>query len=115
MGTREKVAGLIWGIRVTRVALDMLESIKDARTRAAVVKTIDGLATNPEAQGKPLVGSLAGYRCIHAAGQRYRVIFKVEADRVIVYVVALGIRKDGSSADIYELARKLVDTFKKRT
>ncbi len=101
-------------IRVTRIALDLLEAIKDARTRAAMAKTIDGLATNPEAQGKPLVGSLAGYRSISAAGQRYRIIFKVEQDKVIVYVVAVGIRKEGSSADIYELARKLVDTFKKR-
>ena len=114
MGKREKAAGLTWGIRVTRVARDMLESIKDARTRAAVVKTIDGLATNPEAQGKPLVGSLSGYRSIRTAGQRYRVIFKVEADKLIVYVVAVGIRKDGSSADIYQLARKLLDALKKR-
>ncbi len=114
MGKRKKAAGLTWGIRVTRIALDMLESIKDARTRAVVVKTIDGLATNPEAQGKPLVGSLAGYRSIRTAGQRYRIIFKVEKDKVIVYVVAVGVRKEGSSADIYELARKLVDTFKKR-
>ena len=114
MEKREKTADLTWGICVTRMALDMLERIKDARTRAAIVKTIDGLATNPEAQGKPLVGSLAGYRSIRAAGQRYRIIFRVEADKVIVYVVAVGIRKDGVSADVYALARKLVDTFKKR-
>lgn len=114
MGKREKAAGVTWGIRITRLALEMLESIKDAKTRAAVVKVIDGLAVAPEAQGKPLVGSLAGYRSIRAAGQRYRIIFKAEREKVIVYVVATGIRKEGESADIYELARKLVTVFKKR-
>jgi mRNA interferase RelE/StbE len=53
-------------------------------------------------------------RSLRAAGQRYRILYKVERDRVVVYVVAPGLRRDGRSSDIYELARKLVDTFKKR-
>lgn len=114
MAKREEASGLNWSIRVTRLALEMLEGIGDLRTRGALVKAIDGLANDPHTQGKPLVGSLAGYRSVRAAGQRYRIIFRVEQEKVVVYVVALGIRKDGESADIYELARKLMETFKKR-
>ena len=55
-----------------------------------------------------LTGSLARYHSLRAAGQRYRVVYRIEADRVIVYVVLIGIRKEGSKADIYELAERLV-------
>jgi len=41
-------------------------------------------------------------------GQRYRIIFRVERERVIVIVVALGIRKDGDRSDIYQIAARLM-------
>jgi len=92
----------------------MIAGISDTREQQAVAKVIDGLATDPEAQGKPLVGSLAGYRSICAAGQRYRIVFKPERDKVVVYVVAAGLRRESDPRDIYELARKLVRVFKKK-
>jgi mRNA interferase RelE/StbE len=50
---------------------------------------------------------LEGYRSLRAVGQRYRIIYKVEATKVIVTVVTVGIRKDGDKADVYALAKKL--------
>ena len=49
-----------------------------------------------------------GYRSLRAVGQRYRVIYRVEEDQVLVLVVAVGIRKEGDKRDIYTLARKLL-------
>jgi len=54
------------------------------------------------------LGELAGYRSIRAVGQRYRIIYKVEQAKVIIIVVAVGLRKEGAKKDIYALARKLL-------
>lgn len=69
---------------------------------------IDGLSSEPEQQGKPLFGELSGYRSLRAAGQRYRIIYRVEREKILVLVVATGIRKEGDKKDIYALARKLL-------
>jgi len=55
-----------------------------------------------------LTGELAGHRSLRAAGQRYRILYRVERNQVLVLVVAVGIRREGSRSDIYELARKLL-------
>lgn len=86
----------------------MLARVEDRRLQEAIGKRIDGLAQEPEKQGKPLAGDLAGYRSIRAAGQRYRIIYRVERDQVKVLVLALGIRKEGDKGDIYALARRLL-------
>jgi len=85
----------------------MLAGIRDRRVREKIRDRIDGLRKEPEKQGKPLVGELVGYRSLRAVGQRYRVIYRVEKKKVVVIVVALGIRTQGSKRDIYTLAKKL--------
>jgi mRNA interferase RelE/StbE len=89
-------------------AVKMLKDIADRRVREKIRDVIDRLVEEPGKQGKPLIDDLAGYRSIRAVGQRYRIIYKVENDRVLVVVVALGIRKEGSKKDIYALAKKLI-------
>jgi mRNA interferase RelE/StbE len=86
----------------------MLQQIKDKRVREKLVERIDSLTEEPEKQGKPMVADLAGYRSIRAIGQRYRIIYKVEEERIIVFILVVGIRKEGDKGDIYNLARKLV-------
>jgi mRNA interferase RelE/StbE len=97
-----------WTIHLTQTATNSLHQIKDQRTLRQITTRIDGLATAPEKQGKALTGALAGYRSVCAAGQRYRIIYQLENGAVIVYVVLIGLRKEGSKADIYELAQRLV-------
>lgn len=97
-----------WQITVLPIAEKQLAAIKDTRIRESIAKRIETLHQEPEKQGKPLIGDLAGFRSIRAVGQRYRVLYKIEAKKVIVSIVALGIRKEGDKTDIYELARKLV-------
>jgi len=86
----------------------MLGEISDRRVREKIRDRIDDLEEEPEKQGKPLTGDLTGYRSLRAVGQRYRIIYQVERNKVLVFVIALGIRKEGSKADIYELAKKLL-------
>jgi mRNA interferase RelE/StbE len=86
----------------------MLEEVSDQRVREQIVSRVQKLITDPEKQGKALLGELMGLRSLRAIGQRYRIIYRVERTRVLVLVVALGIRREGSRRDIYALARKLI-------
>ncbi len=96
-----------WQVIILPVAEKLLAAIKDVRIRQNISKRITRLEHDPEKQGKPLSDELTGYRSIRAIGQRYRIIYKVEEERVVVVVVALGIRKEGDKKDVYELAKKL--------
>jgi len=95
-------------ILITPSALKMLAAIPDRRVQEKLRDRIDGLAQEPEKQGKPLTGELAGYRSLRAVGQRYRIIYRIEEDQVQVLVVAIGMRQEGSKRDVYTLARKLL-------
>lgn len=95
-------------IKWTETALEMVEAIPDRRIRGQIVARVEELAKAPEAFGKPLTGELMGYRVLRAAGQRYRIIYRVERRLVTVLVVAVGRRKEGDRKGIYELARRLL-------
>lgn len=97
-----------YSIAVTDLAKEMIKEITDKRIRTKIAERIDKLADYPELQGKPLTGILAGYRSIRAVGQRYRIVYKIVEQKVILYIVGVGIRKEGSKADIYERLRKLI-------
>jgi|SRR5579884_2875200 len=96
-----------WHVRVTVPALKQLAAIKDTRIKEGISRGINALEYDPDKQGKPMTDDLAGYRSIRAVGQRYRILYRVETEQVIVVVVALGIRKEGSKTDVYALAKKL--------
>jgi mRNA interferase RelE/StbE len=98
-----------YAIELTPVALEMLAGVKDKRQQQALSDRIDKLKTDPEKQGKPLVDKLKGYRSVRAVGQRYRIIYKVELEKVVVLVVGVGLRKDGDKGDIYALMQKLLE------
>ena len=70
-------------------AVKMLKAIADRRVREKIIQRIDGLAEEPLQQGKPLLGPLMGYRSLRAVGQRYRIIYRVEEDQVLVLVGSL--------------------------
>ncbi len=96
-----------WEVRLTLKAEMQVAAIKDRRVQERLRSSLRRLEYEPELQGKPLADELVGYRSVRAASQRYRIIYKVEDQRVLVLIVALGIRKEGDKRDIYELAKKL--------
>jgi mRNA interferase RelE/StbE len=85
----------------------MVQGISDRRIREKIVTIIDRLAKEPDKQGKALISELQGFRSIRAVAQRYRIIYKVQQETVVVYVMAIGIRRDGDRNDIYSLAKRL--------
>ena len=95
-------------ILITDTCLALIEKIPDKKIRRTILKRIEGLSEEPDKQGKMLVKDLSGFRSIYAAG-RYRIIYKVDKQTVIIYILAAGIRKQGDKKDIYNIARKLLD------
>jgi mRNA interferase RelE/StbE len=86
----------------------MLSAIGDRRIQQQLLDTSKRLETDPEKQGKPLREDLLGYRSLRAAGQRYRILYSIDAESGTVHVVAAGIRRERARDDIYLLAQKLV-------
>lgn len=97
-----------WEIELTDTAITLLKSIRDVRIRSSLVERIEKLSEDPDKQGKPLKAELTGYRSVRAVGQRYRILYQLIENRVVVVVVAVGIRKDSDKKDVYALAKKLV-------
>ena len=93
---------------ITDTCLNLIEKIPDKKMRRQILTRIEGLSDEPEKQSKMLVKDLSGFRSIHAAG-RYRIIYKVDKQTVIIYILAAGIRKQGDKKDIYRIAKKLLD------
>lgn len=89
-------------------AISALKHIRDRRMLRQISQRIDMLTEDPEKQGKSLIGELRGYRSIRAADQRYRIIYRIEKLKVIVYIITIGLRREGDRKDIYNLARKLI-------
>lgn len=99
---------MTYRIIIQPVAFKALAEIPDRRIQELIRDRIDGLAHDPEQQGKPLTGELVGYRSLRAVGQRYRIIYRVERAQVIVMVMVIGRRKAGDRRDVYQLAQKLL-------
>ena len=95
-------------ILITDTCLALIEKIPDKKIRRTILNRIEELSDEPDKQGKMLVKDLSGFRSIHAAG-RYRIIYKVDKQTVIIYILAAGIRKQGDKKDIYKIAKKLID------
>ena len=96
-------------IQLTPLALEMLEAVTDRREQEKLRDRIDPLKVEPQKQGKALVDNLSGFPSIRAVGQRYRIVYQVEQDRVLVVVVGLGRRRDGDKKDIYTILEKLLE------
>ena len=95
---------LPYRVFLTPQARLMLQSISDRRVRDMIVCRIDELSKEPTKKGKALVAELAGFRSLRVT--RYRVLYKVDQERVII--VAVGIRREGDTKDIYARAKKLL-------
>lgn len=100
-----------FSIIITRQALIDLEEISDQRTREAIGREIDDLETAPDLERRAMSGEYKGYYRVRAAGQRYRVVYAVRREHSKVYVVLVGIRREGDPSDIYEKGKKRLKLY----
>lgn len=91
----------------------MLKDIRDERHQRLISEKIKGLGESPEQQGKPLAAELRGFRSIRAVGQRYRIVFRVARNERRVYIVAVGMRKEGSRRDVYRNLSRVVERIRR--
>jgi mRNA interferase RelE/StbE len=99
---------LKYRILITDTCLGLIGKIPDKKIQRTILNRIQKLSHEPDKQGKKLVQDLSGFRSVHAAG-RYRIIYKIDKQTVIIYVLAAGIRKAGDKKDIYKIAQKLLN------
>ena len=74
------------------------------KVSVGIAGKLDILVVNPE-YGKALRGELTGYRSVRIG--RHRIVYRYVPAADIVWVLAVGIRKQGATADIYEKLVKL--------
>lgn len=104
----EPEASIEYHIELTPLALEMLAEVNDQRHREGLTNRIEKLRSEPEKQGKPLGDILKGYRSVRAVGQRYRIIYKVDPNLVVILVVGVGLRRQGNRSDIYATIERLL-------
>lgn len=95
-------------VRLTRTAADYLRQVQEP-ARTQIKNKLKDLEESPDQRGFPLLGPLKGFRDIRAAGQRYRIIYKVENTTLIVIAVYVGIRKESDQNDVYALAKRILN------
>ena len=92
---------MAWSILYHHGVEEDLESIGPSAARR-IVKAIDAKLTQSSMQfGAPLSGGLADFRKLRVGD--YRVVYQVYEKRVVVYVLAVGPRRD---KEIYRTALK---------
>ncbi|WP_027370941.1 type II toxin-antitoxin system RelE family toxin [Desulfovermiculus halophilus] len=90
-----------WTILYHHAIEDDLESVGRSAARR-IVRAIDAkLARAPLQFGSPLSGNLADFRKLRVGD--YRVVYQVHENKVVVFVLAVGPRRD---KEIYRTALK---------
>jgi mRNA interferase RelE/StbE len=68
-----------------------LKAIPNKRDRQRIVKRIQGLESDPRPPGSQKLSGKERYRIRQG---RYRIVYSIEKDELVVYVVKIGNRKD---------------------
>ncbi|MBI3298819.1 MAG: type II toxin-antitoxin system RelE/ParE family toxin [Elusimicrobia bacterium] len=101
----EPAAPRRWKIKVHKEVTTRDSRRFDDPTKEKIKRKLrELLAVSPEEAGAPLRHALKGYRKL-VLFEEYRVVYRVERDAVMVFVLAVGIRRD---SEVYsEALRRL--------
>ncbi|MFT8507604.1 type II toxin-antitoxin system RelE family toxin [Acetobacter sp.] len=66
----------------------------DGSIRKQFLKKLQKLKHNPYSPGNALTGGLAGYYKIKLRDVGYRLVYSIEEDRIVIFVLAVGRRED---------------------
>jgi len=92
-----------WEIIYHKKVVSDLESVGPSNARR-ILKAIDSkLTKNPIDFGKPLSGNLIDFRKLRVGD--FRIVYQAQGTKVIVYVLAVGPRRD---KEIYNAALKRI-------
>ena len=97
---------MTYQVRWTEPALELVGEIADQRIQRHLLEAAEELCSDPDKRGRPLTGNLAGYWSLHWS--RYRIIYLIDDESEMVFVVAAGMRQEHKPRDIYQLAKKLL-------
>jgi mRNA interferase RelE/StbE len=83
----------IWAVELSPKAIVDLKGL-DRADRTQTKKGIDKLKSEPQLRGHALGGNLSGYRSLVVGKRKIRIVFKVIDDCVLVFVIAIGHRRN---------------------
>ena len=86
-------------------SLEIIEAIQDKREQQGIIERLQKLKLESLRQGKPLTGNFRGFYSVRAMGQRFRIVYQIKAEQILVLVVGIGRRKEGDKKDIYTLLK----------
>ena len=66
----------------------------DGSIRKQFLKKLQKLKHNPYSPGNALTGGLVGYYKIKLRDVGYRLVYSIEEDRIVIFVLAVGRRED---------------------
>jgi mRNA interferase RelE/StbE len=78
-------------VQIKASAAKELRAIPSKRDRQRIVRRIQGLENDPRPQGSQKLSGRERYRLRQG---HYRIVYGIEKDELIVYVVKIGHRKD---------------------
>lgn len=78
-------------LRIKASAVKELKAVPNRKDRQRIVKRIQSLETNPRPRGSQKLSGKERYRIRQG---RYRIVYAIEAEELVVYVVKIGHRKD---------------------
>ncbi len=97
-------------VRIGESATDDLRRIGKKfgkKTYEIIRDLILDLAFEPKKKGEPLRGKLRGLHSLHYS--RFRIIYRVQNDALMVLVVAAGWHESDSRKDVYALIEKALE------
>ena len=92
---------MTWSIVYHHAVEEDLESIGPSAARRIIRAINEKLAISPLKFGAPLSGNLTNFRKLRVGD--YRVVYQVREKKIVVYVLAIGPRRD---KEIYRSAMK---------
>jgi mRNA interferase RelE/StbE len=82
-----------WVVSLSPEAAEDYQNL-DHSVASLVDLAMKKLSISPELCGHALKGNLAGCRSLVVGKKKLRVVYEIETDRVLVYVIAIGHRRD---------------------
>ena len=78
-------------LRIKKTALKELEAIDSKTDRRRIVERISSLSSDPRPRGSSKLSGQERYRVRQG---RYRILYTIEDDLLVVYVIKIGDRKN---------------------